>query len=94
MKQDINHYHNCFDDSKKRFLLLTDLHPVIEKFKLLISKSDIESNVTSLIKEIERNISAYWTNQKFRESDLEVKLDALLFEYGHLDEINTMAYAY
>ncbi|WBU87910.1 hypothetical protein [Cellulophaga omnivescoria] len=94
MKLDINYYQNCFNNSKKKFSSLTGLHPAIEKFKLLIPQININQNVAKLTEEIERNILEYWTNQKFRKSDLETKLDALLFEYGHLDEIDSKVYAY
>lgn len=94
MELNVRYYQDCFDASKNKFMSLTGIHPVIQEFKSLISQVDIDGSVTKLEEEINNNIIEYWTNPKFRSSDLDIKLDALLFEYERIDEINSKAYAY
>ena len=94
MEFGITYYQECLNESIQDYLVLENLHPVLEEFKSLIVNIDIESNSLNISSEIQNNLLKYWTNPDYRKEEINTQLDGILLEYNSLDEIDSKVFAY
>ncbi len=94
MKTNTEYYSSELDISVQKFLSISDLHPVLDEFRTIVTGIDIETNSAKIASQLENNIKEYWANPEFRKENFDTNLDAILLEYNSMDEIDSKVYAY